>query len=130
VLNQFPRNSRHISRLPYKNVPILLEEFDEREFLFGVQTVAYVSHLRRFLCGQQNCFAECVHQLDGHLGSLGIENDRVRGDSAKACFRSWSYADASNLLVVSLLFLSQSKARLMCPLRKMTPRGPGIFKTR
>jgi hypothetical protein len=45
VLNQFPKDSRHISRLSYKDVLIFLEEFDEREFLFGVQTIAYVSHL-------------------------------------------------------------------------------------
>jgi hypothetical protein len=40
MLNQFPRNSRHVSRLPCEDVPIFLEEFDEREFLFGIQTVA------------------------------------------------------------------------------------------
>jgi hypothetical protein len=68
VLNQFPRDSRHASRFPCKDVPIFLEEFDEREFLFGIQTVAYVSHLRMFLCGQQDCLVECVHHLDGRLG--------------------------------------------------------------
>jgi hypothetical protein len=36
MLNQFPRNSRHVSRLPCEDVPIFLEEFDEREFLFGI----------------------------------------------------------------------------------------------
>jgi hypothetical protein len=36
VLNQFPRNSRHVSRLSCKDVPIFLEEFDKCEFLFGV----------------------------------------------------------------------------------------------
>jgi hypothetical protein len=46
--------------LPCKYVPIFLEEFDEREFLFGVQTVACMSHLRRFLRGQRDCLAECV----------------------------------------------------------------------
>jgi hypothetical protein len=29
MLYQFPRNSRHVSRLPYEDVPIFLEEFDE-----------------------------------------------------------------------------------------------------
>jgi hypothetical protein len=29
-LNQFPRNSRHVSRLRCVDVPIFLEEFDER----------------------------------------------------------------------------------------------------
>jgi hypothetical protein len=45
VLNQFPRNSSHVSRLPYEDVPILLKEFGEREFLFGIQGIAYVSNL-------------------------------------------------------------------------------------
>jgi hypothetical protein len=36
MLNQFPRNSRHVSRLSCEGVPIFLEEFDECEFLFGV----------------------------------------------------------------------------------------------
>jgi hypothetical protein len=79
MLNQSPRNSQHVYRLPCKDVPIVLEEFDEREFLFGVQTVAYVSHLRRFLIGQWDCLAECVLQLDGCHGSLGLAHDRVRG---------------------------------------------------
>jgi hypothetical protein len=60
MLNQFPRNSRHVSGLPCEDVPIFLEEFDECEFLFGIQTVAYVSNLGRLLRGQENCLAECV----------------------------------------------------------------------
>jgi hypothetical protein len=36
VLNQFPRNFIHVSRLPCEDVPIFLKEFDKREFLFGV----------------------------------------------------------------------------------------------
>jgi hypothetical protein len=51
VLNQFPRNSRHVSRLPCENVPFFLEEFDEHEFLFGIQTITHVSDLRRLLHG-------------------------------------------------------------------------------
>jgi hypothetical protein len=74
MLNQFPRNFRHVSRLPWEDVPIFLEEFDEREFLFGIQIVAYVSNLRRFLRGQHNHLAECVLQLDGRLG---LGHDRV-----------------------------------------------------
>jgi hypothetical protein len=50
MVNQFPRNSRHSSRLPCKDVPIFLEEFDEHEFLFRIQIVAYVSNLGRLLC--------------------------------------------------------------------------------
>jgi hypothetical protein len=40
VLNQFPRDSWHVNRLPCEGVPIFLEEFDDREFLFGIQGVA------------------------------------------------------------------------------------------
>jgi hypothetical protein len=50
MLNLFPRNSRHISRLSCEDVPIFLEEFDKHEFLFGSQTVAYMSNLGRLLC--------------------------------------------------------------------------------
>jgi hypothetical protein len=74
---QFPRDSRLISRLPCEDVRIFLEEFDKREFLFGIQTVAHVSHLRRFLHGQWDCLVECVLWLDGHLRSLGLRHDRV-----------------------------------------------------
>jgi hypothetical protein len=60
MLNQFPRNSWHVSRLPCEDVPIFLEEFDEREFLFGVQIIAHVSNIGRLLRGQRNSFAEQV----------------------------------------------------------------------
>jgi hypothetical protein len=49
VLNQFPRDTWHVSSLPCENVPIFLEKFEKREFLFGIQGVAYVSSLGRFL---------------------------------------------------------------------------------
>jgi hypothetical protein len=77
VLNQFPRNSKHVSRLPYEDVLIFLKEFDEREFLFGIQAVAYVSNLGRLLHGQWNYLTECVLRLDGRLGGLGLGHDRV-----------------------------------------------------
>jgi hypothetical protein len=75
MLNQFPRNSKHVSRLPCVDVPIFMEEFKEREFLFGIQTIAYMSNLGRLLCGQWNCLAECVLQLDGRLGGVGLGHD-------------------------------------------------------
>jgi hypothetical protein len=62
MLNQFPRNSRHVSRLPCEDASIFLEEFDEREFLFGIQTIAYVSDRARLL-----------------HGGLGLRHDRVWG---------------------------------------------------
>jgi hypothetical protein len=43
VLYQFPRNSWHVSRLPCKDIPIFLEEFDKHELLFGVQAIPHMS---------------------------------------------------------------------------------------
>jgi hypothetical protein len=106
MLNQFPRNSRHVSNLPCEDVPIFQEEFDEHEFLFGIQIVAYVSKLGRLLRGQQDHLAECVLRLGRCLRGLGLGHDRVWGDSAKACFNSWSSTDAVSLSVVSQLSLS------------------------
>jgi hypothetical protein len=106
MLNQFPRDSRHLSKLPCKDVPIFLEEFDEREFIFGIQGVSYVSNLGRFLCRQWDLFAECDLWLDGLLGVLGIRQGWVWGDSTKASFGSWSSVDAASLSVTSQLSLS------------------------
>jgi hypothetical protein len=79
MLNQFPRNSRHISRHPCEDVPIFLEESDEREFLFGIQAVDYVSNPRGILREQQYRRRECVLRLDGHLGGLGPGYEWVWG---------------------------------------------------
>jgi hypothetical protein len=54
IVNQFPRNSRHVSRLPCEDVPIFLEEDDEREFLFGVQVISHASNLRGLLRRQRD----------------------------------------------------------------------------
>jgi hypothetical protein len=83
VLNQFPRESWHVGMLQCRDVPIFLEELDKREFLFGVQTIAYMTHLGRFLRGQRDRLAECVLRLDGRLGSLGLGHDRVRGGGTR-----------------------------------------------
>jgi hypothetical protein len=45
MLYQLPRDSWHVSRLPCEDVPISFEEFDEREFLFRVQTIPDMSYL-------------------------------------------------------------------------------------
>jgi hypothetical protein len=45
MLYQFPRNSRHVSRLPCENISILLEEFDECEFLFRIQIIPHMRDL-------------------------------------------------------------------------------------
>jgi hypothetical protein len=51
MLYQFPRNYRHVSRLPCKDVSIFLEEFDECDFLFGIQTIPHMSNLRGLIRG-------------------------------------------------------------------------------
>jgi hypothetical protein len=38
VFDQFSRDSRHIRRLPCKYVSVILQELDERAFLFAIQT--------------------------------------------------------------------------------------------
>jgi hypothetical protein len=63
MLNQFPRDSWHVCRFPCKDVPIFLEEFDEHEFLFGIQVFAYMSSLGKFLRRQWDLLAECILQL-------------------------------------------------------------------
>jgi hypothetical protein len=90
MLNQFPRNSRHVSRLSYKDVPIFLEEFDEREFIFGIKCVAYMSNLGRFLHRQWYPLAECV---SGWMNILEVLESVTTGsggggDSTKASFSS------------------------------------------
>jgi hypothetical protein len=37
VLGQLSRNSRHVCRLPCEHIPIVLQELDERAFLFVVE---------------------------------------------------------------------------------------------
>jgi hypothetical protein len=41
-----------------KNFPIFLEEFDKREFLFGIQTIAHVSNHGRLLREQWDFLAQ------------------------------------------------------------------------
>jgi hypothetical protein len=77
MLNQFSRNSKYVIRLSCEDVPIFLEEFDEHEFLFRIQIVAYVSNIGRLLRGQRDCLAECILWLDGCLGGFGLGHDQV-----------------------------------------------------
>jgi hypothetical protein len=46
MLYQLSRDSRYVSRFPCEVVPIFLEEFDENEFLFRVQTISDMSYHR------------------------------------------------------------------------------------
>jgi hypothetical protein len=82
VLNQFPRDSQHVSRLPCKGVPIFLEEFDEREFLFGIQGVAYVSNLEGFSVDNGICL---LSASSSRMDVLEVSESGMigsRGDSA------------------------------------------------
>jgi hypothetical protein len=72
--------------LPWEDVPIFLEEFDERLFLFGIQIVAYVSNLEGssmdngiLLLSVSSGWMDVL--ASGMTGSGG-------GDSGKACFNS------------------------------------------
>jgi hypothetical protein len=56
-----------------------MEEFDECDFQFGIQGVAYVRNLGRLHHGQWDWPAECVLRLDGCFGGLGLEHDWVWG---------------------------------------------------
>jgi hypothetical protein len=77
MLYQFPWNSRCVSGLLCEDVPILLEEFDEHEFLFRIPIIPHVSNLGGITRGEWNSFAELVLRLAGQLGSLGLRHDRV-----------------------------------------------------
>jgi hypothetical protein len=130
MLNQFPRNSKHVSRLPSKDVPIFLEEFDEHKFLFGIQTVAYVRNLGMLLCGQWNHLVECVLRLDGRLGGPGLRHDRVWGRLGQSilqflelCGRRQS-VDCLTTLPVAI------KSPHNVFFMEIMPHSPGIFKTK
>jgi hypothetical protein len=45
VLYQLHRKSMYANCLPCKDVPIFIEEFDECEFLFVIQTIPHMSNL-------------------------------------------------------------------------------------
>jgi hypothetical protein len=130
VLNQFPRNSRYVSRLPCEDIPIFLEEFDKREFLFRIQIIAYVSNLGRLLVDNRIILLSVSSGWMDVLEVLASGIIGFRGDSTKAWFSSWSSAEVISLSAVSQFSLSQSKARLTSPLIEMMPRGPDIFKTK
>jgi hypothetical protein len=44
--------------LPCKDVPIFLKEFDQHEFLFGIQIIPHVSYLRGLIRGQGDRLAK------------------------------------------------------------------------
>ena len=46
VLSEFSWYTRHVKRFPCKDVPILMDELDERAFLFSIQIGADTKLLR------------------------------------------------------------------------------------
>jgi hypothetical protein len=69
----------HVWRLHSRYLGTGYDKYDEHEFLFRIQIVAYMSNLGRLLRGQWNRLVECVLQLDRHLGGLGLMHDWVWG---------------------------------------------------
>ena len=69
MLNQFPRNTRHVLWSPCEDVPILTEELDERAFLFRVQARADHSDAVRIGFVQPDLLRVLV-RLEGCLGAL------------------------------------------------------------
>jgi hypothetical protein len=67
VLYQFPRNFWHVNGLSCKNIHIFLKEFDECEFLFGIQIVSHVSNLGGVTQEQLDGLVELALRLDGQL---------------------------------------------------------------
>jgi hypothetical protein len=130
VLNQLPRDSWHVSRLPCEDVPIFLKEFDEREFLFGIQSVAYVSNLGWFLHKQRDLLAECFLRLDGLFGGLGVGHDRARGGLSQGLFELPKFCGCrkhvSHLVALPVTVIGSLDVSLM----EMTPCGRDIFKTK
>jgi hypothetical protein len=60
LLYHFPRDSWHVSGLPCEDVLIVLVEFDEREFLFGIQIASHMVNLRGVTREQLDGFVELV----------------------------------------------------------------------
>jgi hypothetical protein len=131
--NQFYKNSRYVSRLPYEDVPIFLKEFDKREFLFSMQIVPYMSDLGGLNRAKWNFLTVFSLWLDGQLRSLGFGHDQVQGGGG-----TWSRL-SSNLGVMRTQITCQSsrmyldcshKLALHPPFMKMTPIGSDIFRTK
>ena len=65
MLSPPPGNTRHVSWLPCKDVPVLTEELDERFFLLRVDSKAkpVKEHLRRSAVQKKKAIGEEVARL-------------------------------------------------------------------
>ena len=70
MLDQLPRDSQHVGRLPSEDVPILPEEAGDREFLFWVQVGPDVCHLSRVSRIELDRLGKLLLWLEGQGGSL------------------------------------------------------------
>ena len=66
MLGELLRDTRHISRKPCENVPILTEEVDELAFLFGTKVSPHGDELGVIVVVQEN-FLRVVCQLETGL---------------------------------------------------------------
>lgn len=72
VLGKFPWDTRHVNRLPSKDVPIFMEELDERAFLLGrkvdrdLSSLGWVLWVDRDLLGVPG-------RLEGRLGGRPLD---------------------------------------------------------
>jgi hypothetical protein len=105
MLNQLSRDSWHVNSLPCKDVPIFLEEFDDREFLFRIQSVSYVSNHGRLLRRQWYLLAKCVLRLDGHFGGLGVRHDQVLGGLGQGLFQLLEFYGCCQSIGHHIVFL-------------------------
>jgi hypothetical protein len=71
VLDNLPRDPRHLRRLPCEHVGIFLEEGDEREFLFFLQITRNASGLGGIRTKPDGLNEDVVHSGWLHLWRLG-----------------------------------------------------------
>jgi hypothetical protein len=77
--------------------------------LFKIQPNALLIQ-QKIIIAKSGCYSVSSGWMD-ILEVLASGMTESRGDSAKACFNSWSSTDAISLSAISQLSLSQSKAR-------------------
>ena len=68
VLSELPQYTWHVRRLPCKNVPILMDELDERAFLFRIQVGTDAELLGRIARYEVNKLSFCCRfELQGRI---------------------------------------------------------------
>jgi hypothetical protein len=75
VLNQFSRDSRYVRRLPFENIPIILQEPDKCAFLFVVEARADDGSLAFIRESEINSFSSFSRPHRGR-GLSFVQGDR------------------------------------------------------